>query len=826
MKIKQQPGHRRTQLQKQVMSGLLATAMGIAMLPLSAHFSLALAAENEASRGYDIPAGALDKALSHFAGEAGVVLSFEADQAKHLVTRGLKGNYTIQQGFELLLQGSKLQAVEVQAGRYTLKKSATNAVSSETVETLPEVKVTAKTDQAKSELMPAYAGGQVARGSRVGLLGNKEIIDTPFNITSYTSQLIEDQQAITAADVLANDPSVRTISYGLTNAAGAGDSFMIRGFPIQNGMLFDGIYGIAPNRTLPVETAERIEVLKGPSALLNGMAPYDSAGGAINMVPKRAGDKPLTRLTATYMSKGVFGGHLDIGRRFGEENEWGVRFNGVYRNGKTATDGQSIELGAATIGIDYRGNKLRASLDAGHQTMNNEAPQGAGGLGIADTIAIPRPPSATKQIAQDWEYAKTRSDYFLTKLEFDIHPDWTLYGALGEGNNRFQYLSTDIYVTDAQGNAQATVYYWPDYWNYKTVQAGLRGLFHTGEVKHQINLNASYLKQTHGFTAAYYGFTSFNTNIYDAASVDQPSLAGFSSNPPKTDSLQLPSVAFADTISFMDERVAVTLGVRHQTVKVITYDTSTGGGTTSYDKSALTPMLALLVKPMQNFSIYGNYIEGLSKGDTASPGTTNAGQVFAPFQTKQYEVGAKYDFGRFSTTLSLFQIEKPSGFSVINADLTRTYKVDGEQRNRGVELNVFGEVIPDVRLLGGVAYIDARQTHTEGGLNDGNYAPNVSKWQLNLGTEYDVRGLSGVTLTARMISSSAQYIDATNTYSIPGWTRWDVGGRYKTNSWGKPVTLRAGIENLFGHEYWVSGSGSWLYLGKPRLLNLSATIDF
>jgi len=826
MNIQKQTGHGRTYLQQRALGSLLAAALGLAALPFSASLSSAIAAENILLRSYDIPAGALDSALGHFAAEAGVVLSFEAEQAKHLVSKGLKGNYTIKQGFDGLLHNSGLQAVEVQPGRYTLKKIVASSTPSAAVDTLPEVTVTAHAESDKNELMPAYAGDQVARGSRVGLLGNKEVIDTPFNITSYTSQLIENQQAITVADVLANDPSVRTISYGLTNAAGAGDSFMIRGFPIQSAVLFDGIYGIAPSRTLPVETAERIEVLKGPNALLNGMAPNDAAGGAINMVPKRAGDTPLTRLTATYMSKGVLGGHLDVGRRFGEDKQWGLRFNGIYHHGNTATDGQSIELGAATVGVDYRGSRLRGSLDAGYQSMNNEAPQGAGGLGISDAISIPRPPSARKQIAQDWEYAKTRSDYVLSKLEFDITPDWTVYGAIGESNNRFCYLSTDIYVTDTQGNAQATVYYWPDFWNYKTMQAGLRGMAWTGAIKHQLNLNASYVKQTHGYTDDYYGFSSFNTNIYDTPTINAPSLAGFSSNPPKTDALQLPSIAVSDTISFFDDQVAFTLGVRHQRVKVITYDPATGSGQTDYDKSAVTPMLAVLFKPFANFSIYGNYIEGLSKGDTAPMDTINKEKIFAPYKTKQYEVGAKYDFGRFTTTISLFQIEKPSGFSVVNPDGTKTYKVDGEQRNRGVELNVFGEVLPDVRLLGGLAYIDARLASTENAINNGNYAPNVSRWQVNLGSEYDVKTVSGLTVTARMISSSEQYVDGANMHSIPGWTRWDIGSRYKTQAWDRPVIFRAGLENLFGRDYWVSGSGSWLYLGKPRMLTLSATMDF
>ncbi len=73
---------------------------------------------------------------------------------------------------------------------------------------------------------PAYAGGQVASGGSLGLLGNRGVMNTPFNQTSYTAELIQNQQARTIRDVLANDPSVRVIQA----AGGGADSLFIRGF--------------------------------------------------------------------------------------------------------------------------------------------------------------------------------------------------------------------------------------------------------------------------------------------------------------------------------------------------------------------------------------------------------------------------------------------------------------------------------------------------------------------------------------------------------------------------------------------------------------------
>ncbi|OWT58203.1 TonB-dependent receptor [Candidimonas nitroreducens] len=805
------------------LAGGAALAMGCSAAAWAQGGAAAQTVAAQAARHYDIPSGPLGTVMAQFAGASGVLLAGSSELVQGRSSPGLSGTYTTTAAIQALLAGTGLEAVRQSNGTYSLRRAA--GTGSTGVSVLAPVLVKGSTGLPDA-LPPAYAGGQVARGGHLGMLGNKSIMDTPFNVTSYTSALVENQQAVSIADVLANDPSVRTISYGLTNAAGAGDSFMIRGYSTQNAVLFDGVAGVAPSRTFPAGTAERIEVLKGPNALLNGMAPNGTTGGAINIVPKRADDQPLTRVTAFYQSRGQLGTHLDMGRRYGDDGQWGIRFNGIYSNGGTATDGQSVELGAATLGLDYRGARLRASLDVGHQTLNNQAPNGAGGFGIADGIGVPRPPDASRRVAQDWEYSKTRSDYVLGKLEYDISPDWTVYGAAGGSNNRFRYLSTDQYVTDLQGNAEATVYYWPDFWNYRSVQGGVRGSFQTGPLKHQINLNAAYLQQDHGYTVDYYGFASFNTNIYDQVSVPRPSTAGFSSSPPKTDTVKLPSLAFSDTISLPDDRFSITLGARHQRVKYITYDTSTGAGDTTYDESAVTPMLAFVFKPRDDLSLYGNYIEGLSQGDTAPIGTTNAGQVFSPIKTKQYEVGAKYDFGRYATTLALFQIQKPSGLAVSNGDGTYTYQMNGEQRNRGVELNVFGEVAHGLRLLGGVAYTQATLAHTADGVNDGRQAPNVPRWQLNLGGEYDLQAVPGLTLTARMISTSPQYLDAQNSARIPGWTRWDVGARYKTTAMGRPLTLRAGIENLFGRDYWASGSGSWIYLGSPRIFMLSASMEF
>lgn len=154
------------------------------------------------------------------------------------------------------------------------------------------------------------------------------------------------------------------------------------------------------------------------------------------------------------------------------------------------------------------------------------------------------------------------------------------------------------------------------------------------------------------------------------------------------------------------------------------------------------------------------------------------------------------------------------------------YDVSGEQRNRGLELNAFGELSSGVRLLGGITYMQAKMTRTASSATEGNTAVGVPRWLANIGLEWDPSLLPGVTLTARALSTSSQYQNLENSRRIPGWTRWDLGARYATRAFNHPVTLRASVQNVFGKDYWSSASEGYLHLGAPRTVLLSATIDF
>ncbi len=143
---------------------------------------------------------------------------------------------------------------------------------------------------------------------------------------------------------------------------------------------------------------------------------------------------------------------------------------------------------------------------------------------------------------------------------------------------------------------------------------------------------------------------------------------------------------------------------------------------------------------------------------------------------------------------------------------------------------MFGEPVYGVRLLGGVTLLDTELTKTENGVDKGNHAIGVPRTQANIGSEWDIPGVPGLTLTGRVVYTSSQYADLANDLEIPSWTRFDLGARYRMTIEDRDVTLRARLDNVTGRDYWASVGGvanyNYLVLGAPRTLSLSATVDF
>jgi len=669
-----------------------------------------------------------------------------------------------------------------------------------------------------SELPAAYAGDQVAYGSRVGLLGNKDFMETPFSTISYTEKYIADRQAQNITQVIAaTDPSV--FSNGLTGTFS--ENYSIRGFASNiSDVTIGGLYGVAPYYRISPEMYERIEVLKGPSALLNGMPPGGSVGGTVNLVPKRAGDEPLTRLTGTYMSDAQFGGHLDVGRRFGESQQFGVRFNGVYRDGDGAINHQQQKAELTSLGLDWRGERMRLSADL-YESEDRVRGQNRG-INLDSGVAVPKPPKADTLLNPDWAFVETKDRGAIVRGEFDLSDSLMAYASYGTSRTHYTYSGTMLAtVINEAGDFKTSMGQLKMDLEKTSGEVGLTGNFQTAAIKHHWTVNATH----YGDTQKDYGRrwvpgADWITNIYNpvwgpAAAKSFPYIAHTET--------RLTSYGVADTLSVLDDQVQLTLGVRRQQVLTDSFSTSTGARTNRYDEGATTPAAALLVKLTENVSVYANYIEGLSKGATAPMTAANAGDVFAPYKSKQKEVGVKVDLGDFTHTLSLYEITRPNSYI---DPATNVFSFGGEQRNRGIEWGFFGSPLHNVRLMGGVAHVDPKITKAEGGINEGKTATGLPTLQGKLGVEWDTPVMDGLTLTANGTSVSKQYISDDNAQSIPGHTIYDLGARYAAQVASRPVTLRGSVTNVTNKAYWGTPLLSSLGLGAPRTFELSATVEF
>lgn len=682
----------------------------------------------------------------------------------------------------------------------------------------------------------AYAGGQVARGGQMGILGNQDNMNVPFTMTSYTSKLIEDQQAEDVGDVLLNDPSVRQ-SYGFGNQS---QVFVIRGMPLSgDDISYNGLYGVLPRQILSIDALERVEVFKGPNAFINGVTPTGSGlGGGVNLQPKRAGDTPTRRYTQDISTDGRIGEHLDLGQRFGADNRFGARINLSQREGETGINDQDQRSKLFVAGLDYRGDTFRVSSDFGYQKERINHLRNT--VQIGNATRVPTAPSASHNYGQDWTYSETEDTFGMLRGEWDLSDNWTGYLAGGVKHTR----ETGVYGTPTlvgnSGTATIGGSEIPHNEDNTTFSAGLNGRLQTGPLSHQIAIGASTIWTQQENAYVFYRSTAGNTNIYDNVRLPVPTAVsitgGEMGDPGVTGKTRNRSLAISDTVGLFDDTLLLTYGLRRQQLRVenYSYDGTTSNGVANpandgsrssiYDEAITTPVYGIVYKPVESVSLYANRIEGLARGPIAS-GTniTNLGQAFPPGRTKQLEAGIKLDLRSFGANLAVFRIEKPSdGYVDSNQQL---YIRDGEQVNKGIELSVFGEPLEGLRLMAGGTRMTSELENTAGGANDGNHAIGVPTFQLNASVDWDVPGLEGLALNARALRTGGQYANASNTLSLPTWNRFDAGARYSFKAW-KDLTLRVNVENITDKNYWASANGGYLTQGEPRLVKFSGTIDF
>lgn len=691
------------------------------------------------------------------------------------------------------------------------------------IETLMSIKVGPSADASAKGLSTAYAGGQVATGGRLGVLGTTEIMETPFSVTHYTREFIQNHQAVSIGDIVQYDPSVR-VARGFGNFQ---QVYLIRGFPIfSDDMTYNGLYGILPRQYLAAELIERVTVLRGPSAFLNSAPPGVSGGlgGAIDAIPKRAAKENNAQVSLGVRANQHHYASADVGIR-SESGDVGVRLNGVHSEGDTALERESRTLEMATLGVDYRSEALRISVDLGHQDHLMNAAQPS--ITFADDIDIPSTPNAEQNIAQPWTFSNTHDFFGTLRAEYDFKENITGWIAAGSrDSHEVSNLSSFLTVNNSDGDYSANRFDVTHKDAVTTGELGLRTDVIAGGINHILNFSVN-AYQNHSRNA-YIFFAPFTNNIFNPTDVTPPANAQFTAgkmdNPGITNTAETHSIALSDQLQLLNESLLITAGLRYQNFREDNFDYNTGAKMSGYDKSQTAPMTSAIYKLSSAYSLYANYAEGLLKGDIAPAlnngmPVTNAGEALEPYQSKQIEAGIKFDKTTLGGSLGIFEIRKP----IAGVDEQNTFTTIDHQSNTGFEASMYGMPLRHLKVLGGINLLDTDI--------DGHKAIGTPEFQANLDTEWAVASLHGLFLTSHLMYTGKQYANLENSQEVPSWHRLDLGLRYDRKlPNANTLTLRLNLENVTGEDYWASVGGfpnsNYLTIGAPRTYHLVASLAF
>ena len=708
---------------------------------------------------------------------------------------------------------------------------------------LQEVHVRADAKRVKAARSYSIASdGDLRDRVNLGVLGKANAFTAPITVVNYDEQALNNTEARTLVDAVAKkDASVWQFggeSNTLTGLYFRGYQLDARQFSV-NGLA--GMYGTQGTASVQVGSAQ---LIKGASTAVNGMDPEGAVSGSVNIETKKAADEGNRKIGLGWFSNNRAQGTFDLGQRFGENKEFGVRANGKLRHGDTPRHGYSEDNKEFALNADYRGEKVRVAFDsiyAKRKTNGGRARmqdiQNANGR-LFDA------PEGKVNLAPSWQAQNTRGQTNMLTFEWDAFENAQITGGIGYNNARYYGNFASPTVTSSgltynSGRARLTDQ------RFKTLSMNLtaRGEFETGPVSH--NWSTAFDRIDRKRTT-YQGARQTRSSVIDP-SIDIPTqLAKLDSNlgsawnpTPSLDTvIKVNSLAVSDTLGFADNKYRLTLGGRFQAVE---QKNKLNGR--KADASRFSPMLMAAWVPQPDLVVYGNYMEDLEPSDIR---TDDDGHVTMadPRVSRQFEVGVRKNWGDFVTTLNAFQIKRPgywrgnttSGTDFAarkNAGLAYSGSEQGIERSRGIEFNTYANLLnKTLRPTFGLMYLQSTVKDYP------NFADNlVNGVQVanprviaKAGVEWDTPFAKGLTLNGNVSYFGKSYQDTQKQYAFPSYTLVDIGARYKTKLGKNTLTVSSSVENLFNKNYWQVQRGqydrSFAVVGMPRTYWLKAELDF
>lgn len=639
---------------------------------------------------------------------------------------------------------------------------------------------------------------------QAGTFRDARLVDTPLTVAIMTRSLLDAQQA-------------RSINDAVRNTAGVGQAqintsiysnLAVRGITLNNftNVRWNGVLPVVNLIEQPIESLDRIEVLKGAAGLYYGFA---TPSGIVNLVTERPAAQPVTRVELQGDINGSLGGHADVSRRFGTA---GLRLNagtGILQTGVRRTDGVRGFVSAA---FDWKpADNVQVLLDGQYIYKSITEPTEFSLTAVNGTITLPPLPSPRQNLGADWMQARGKETNLLARMNYDFAPGWRFAGAVGRS-----YLTRDRAYSSfgrydpVSGNGTLTVAQTTgnDYTNM-VYRGDVSGVVRTGPIEHNLLVGLAF--QTRDGNVPTAARRTFAQNLYAPVAIPyQAPPPRIISNPTRTEDLGF----YVFDRASLGDWLQATIGWR----KTRYTDVSR---TSSYKVEPDTLSYGLMVKPMRWASVYANYIEGLEPGPIAQQIANNAGEILPAAISRQKEAGVKLEpVAGLLLTGTWFHIARPSAY--LNS--ANVFVQDGEAVYEGGEFSAVGEVGRNLSITASAMTLSARQ-RTGAASVVGKQIENAAKFSDSLFAEYRLPQVPGLSVSAGMFRVGRRAVNAFNQGYAPGYTTFDLGGAYRFVLLGKAATIRAYGDNITDRRYWASTGSSLLAQGLPRTVRLSLSLD-
>ncbi|MXP10506.1 TonB-dependent receptor [Pseudoblastomonas halimionae] len=633
------------------------------------------------------------------------------------------------------------------------------------------------------------------------------LIDVPQTVNVLTEDLLNDLNATRLDQALRFVPGI-----SLETGEGHRDEVFIRGQETSADFYLDGLRDDAQYYR-PLYNIERVEVLKGPNALIFGRG---GGGGVVNRVSKVAnrGDA-FTRLEGSVDSFGAFHGAVDANLPFGADS--GARVNAIYQefdSHRQFYGGRFIGIApTATIGL---GTGAALTLNYSYDDDERLTDRGVPSLGGRPIEGY----DETLFGSREFNHAEVQAHNARARLDLELSPALT-------ANASLKFADFDkVYANVVPSSATATTVTLGGYQD----QTERRNWIGQGNLVYDIAGEGYELMLLGGVEAAWQDTRNGRNGIEFASATGPVSRVTI----PLAQTLAIPAVsttpltrnrqsdlstqsAYAQAQLDIGSAFEVIAGLRYDRFDLETTDLI-GGGTIAREDEMVSPRAGVVYHPAEGVSLYASYAQSFlpQSGDQFyALSTTTA--ALEPEKFENIEVGAKWaPAADLFVTAAVFQLDRSNTRAADPADPAVTVPT-GASRVRGVELSVAGELADRLQVNLGYTYLDGEITSDSDFAAAGTRLQQLPEHHVAAWARYDLTDNFG--FGAGLIAQSDQYASFSNAVTLPGYARVDLAVFWNPT---ERLSLQANVENLFDETYYASAHGD-NNIQPARPLNASVT---